>query len=669
MLTKQIFTFGLFLLVGFYMGNAQDPIRKHTVASNETITTIAQYYDVTVEDIQKLNPGIVNGIKESDVLIIPITGNSENLNQGQTKYVVKAGDTKFSLAKRFGMTIADLENQNPHIVPMLKVGEILYIGSNLESANHSENSTGYVVKSGDTKFGLAKKFGISIEQLEKMNPQIVPTLMVGQTLSFSDGPINPEETNAAISVTSNNEELEDQEKQLMDKLEINSNEIHQKNSISETSQSEQQATLYFSHTIQPGETLYGLSKAAGMSMEAFLDLNPKLSTSVQAGMVIKMPTANGQIKNESLAIHSGNVKSISTYTDLKQTLITDKEKKLTFFLPFTEKKFEQAKMVNLNEYVNNNSDFFSGAMIAIDSAKALGLKINFDIINLGTTNLSSEQVEIVENANVNSSDAIILPYYQKSVQDLAFVATKYNVPVVTATSPSIKKKASNLYEAVPSANAQRKTILEYLSSKNDGNLIVLNDENRSESRDFISANSPEAKFVQVKENGVFNSQELVGMLQKNSRNYVILDTDKNGVFISATNALLRELSNYQIQLVVLESSLIPDEDDVSRKRFVILEMLYPSFTNVNSDGKRRFREHYKKLYSIEPTTSSFYGFDITFDTLLRLFQPENFEQVSKKITEYNRLKFKYSKNEWGYYSNFGVGVFQYETQDFHKQVK
>ncbi len=669
---KNVITFWLIFLLCCRIASAQEVTLKHTVTGAETLLDIARNYNVSAEEIQELNPYIINGLKENDVLIIPKQSKNIDLDQQTIEYTVKTGDTKYSLARKFGISIADLESQNPHTVPMLKVGEVLRIGGNRGENFTAQNSTSYIVKSGDTKFGLSKKFGISIDQLEALNPQIVPTLMVGQTLSFVEKKPIPVLTTSETSVVSPVDVKENGNEKPNIILNTNSEKSILKEADIDAVKPSSNSGSYVSHTIQPGETLYGLSKLAGMSIDAFTELNPKLSTSVQAGMVIKMPSSNFTGVNGAYIPKAENVKSTSNYTDLRQTVIADKKKNLTFFLPFSEKQFVESNLDknSLSDFVKYNRDFYRGALIAIDSAKSLGLNIDFDIVNIGSAKLSSELVTVAKNANIKSSDAIILPFYQNSIQDLAATVAENDVPVVTTSNLSKDKETPNLYEAVPSVYAQRKTMLDYLSSKNNSNLIVVNDESRSESRAFIAGNAPAAKFIQVKDNGVFNSERLIEMFQKGVKNYVVIDSDKKGVFISATNALLRETSNYSIQLAVLESSLIPDEVDVSGKRFVILEMLFPSIQSGKSSGiSKTFGEVYKKQYFSEPVSMAAYGFDITFDTLLRLFQPENFEIGSKKITEYKSLKFQYSKNEWGYYSNFGVTIFQYEANDTHKQVK
>jgi len=112
----------------------------------------------------------------------------------------------------------------------------------------------------------------------------------------------------------------------------------------------------------------------------------------------------------------------------------------------------------------------------------------------------------------------------------------------------------------------------------------------------------------------------------------------------------------------MELSLIPDGSDVSEKRFVILNMLYPSLKTVGSSKTKAYGKLYRKLYGSTPETMSNYGFDITFDTLLRLYQLEDFEKTVQKTTGHTVLRFEYQKNEYGYYSNQGINIYQYENK-------
>lgn len=194
---------------------------------------------------------------------------------------------------------------------------------------------------------------------------------------------------------------------------------------------------------------------------------------------------------------------------------------------------------------------------------------------------------------------------------------------------------------------------------------------RKESKEFISNYLPSAKFVEVNKKGSFDSEELESLFDKNKVNYVILESDKNSVFLSTTNLLLGQLSEYAIHLALLDKSLIPNTDEVSNKRFVILQMLYPSLTPLKQSSLTySFVDAYKKAFSVEPTLNVKYGFDLTFDTLLRSSQAKSFESSAKnEITEYTTLKINYKPSNLGSYNNVGIYIFQYNTDATLKEVK
>jgi hypothetical protein len=204
-----------------------------------------------------------------------------------------------------------------------------------------------------------------------------------------------------------------------------------------------------------------------------------------------------------------------------------------------------------------------------------------------------------------------------------------------------------------------------------GNLIVVIDVARDESKTYISKYAPNAIFVEVNKKGIFNTDELVSQLDKSKTNYIVLESDKNSVFLSTTNLLLGQVTNYTIQLALLDKSLIPNTDDVSNKRFVILQMLYPSLTPLNESSlTSSFIESYKKIYSVDPSQNVKFGFDLTFDTLLRIAQERSYEESAQKdITEYTNLKFDYKINDMGSYNNQGVYIIQYNTDATLKEVK
>ena len=87
---------------------------------------------------------------------------------------------------------------------------------------------------------------------------------------------------------------------------------------------------------------------------------------------------------------------------------------------------------------------------------------------------------------------------------------------------------SNLYLSIPSDVKIRAAVLDYLKNKN-ANIIVVNSNERTESKNAILEKCPEAKFVKISDKNLVDTDDLKKLLVKNKLNYVILDTDKKTI--------------------------------------------------------------------------------------------------------------------------------------------
>ena len=300
--------------------------------------------------------------------------------------------------------------------------------------------------------------------------------------------------------------------------------------------------------------------------------------------------------------------------------------------------------------------------MAIDSIRKMNLKLDVVVVEAESTNQTSKIKSLIQDHNAKDYDAIILPFYKTIEEDIAAFTAERKIPVITASTSAYQNNTTNLYSAVPSINQQRLKVLNYMMAK-QAHIIVLSDANRVESKTFIANHVPNADFVSIKKNGSFSEAELKAKFKKDRLNYVIIDSERNSVFLNATNALLSELSNYKLQLAVLEASLIPGDSDVSQKRYQILKMIFPSLIPAKStESSKQFLSTYQKKYNLLPSANIMLGFDITFDSLLRLMQQQSFENSALNyITEYTQLKFNYEKNTLGGYRNEGIYILQYDS--------
>lgn len=154
----------------------------YTVQPGDTLYSLAQRFGITVRDILAANPQITDPsrIYPGQVLDIPLSPGQP----GSTfRYVVQPGDTLYRIARRYQVSIESLRAANPQITnPNLIVpGQIIYIP--YRTMNQ------YVIQPGDSLYKIAQAFGVELEALIAANPGIEPqNLQVGQVLNIPDPP-------------------------------------------------------------------------------------------------------------------------------------------------------------------------------------------------------------------------------------------------------------------------------------------------------------------------------------------------------------------------------------------------------------------------------------------------------------------------------------------------
>lgn len=668
---KQFFIVFVSIFLMSFSGQAQQNV-KHTVSKGETIIQIAQKYKVTPLDIYTLNPDARNGVKENAVIIIPSKGpvklpketkavETTTSKSGKT-HTVAPKETAYALAKQYNVSVADLEKANPEIKNGLKIGQVLAIPGNQqtpkqevkpskkeekkaekkaekEQAKEAKNSSQNIVHEvapKETKYSIAKKYGITIEELEKKNPEAKDGLKIGQKLAIK-GNVSKAEVAETKSETSK-----------------------QENSKQETADSN-----YAKYEVKPKETLYSLSRQFGLSQNELTELNPDLQNGVKVGMILKVP------KSIPVANDSGK-----NFTDLTKSLSKNERKELVLLLPFNISKIEgdttssvQARLKKDN-FLNMTLDFYSGALVAIDSAKSLGLNIEVKIFdsqeNKNSSNISST---FVQN-NLLKADVVVGPFYQTHAEKTADLLNKNNIPVISPLSKDSGKLYSNLYQSMPTPDYLKSAMFEYMNSKS-ANIIAVVDPKKATIRKYISENHTNVRFASFTDKGGLSTESLKALLVPGKMNYVVMETANTWMIKSTITALLAAQSEYQLQLVILESNETLNSDEITIGNLAKLKMLYPAVTRENDTPEALiFAKVYKKKNNIFPNQYATRGFDVTFDAMLRLSQEKSFEETIYDVaTEQVENKFNYSRNPSGGYSNKGVYILYYDEDLTVKEAK
>ena len=243
---------------------------------------------------------------------------------------------------------------------------------------------------------------------------------------------------------------------------------------------------------------------------------------------------------------------------------------------------------------------------------------------------------------------------------MAELVSKNNIPVISPLSKEIGKSYSNLYQSMPSNEALKNAVFDYMRSK-DGNIVAIIDVKKAASKQYIFENQKGVRFVGFNEKNNIIPDSLRKVFSKNKMNFVILDSQKTGMILTSTNALIALMSDFQIQLVILEPNSTLDFEEIDLTRLTKLKLLYPSTTRENESPEALlFEMAYKNKNKIFPNQYATRGFDITFDTILRLAQDKSFEETSSaSSTEQIENKFDYFKTANGFV-NRGVYILYYD---------
>lgn len=161
--------------------NADTGVTEYVVRSGDTLWLLAQRFGTTVDAIKKLNGLTGDDLQIGQVLRIPTAGSSDG---SYFEYVVRPGDTLWLLAQRYGTTVDAIIRLNGLPNDNLSIGQILKIPSAGETpAPYFE----YTVRSGDSLWMLAQRFGTTVDAIKRLNRLNSDNLSIGQVLRIPNG--------------------------------------------------------------------------------------------------------------------------------------------------------------------------------------------------------------------------------------------------------------------------------------------------------------------------------------------------------------------------------------------------------------------------------------------------------------------------------------------------
>jgi len=131
--------------------------------ATEHVKGICKYLNVTYKDSTQSQPSTPTNLTP------PTSGT----------YTIVKGDTFTSIAEKYGLTVDAIKKENPGVEPTkLRIGQMIKLPSGGKPTTHT------IIK-GDTYTSIAKKYGLTIDSLKKLNPDVDPNkLQIGHVLKL-----------------------------------------------------------------------------------------------------------------------------------------------------------------------------------------------------------------------------------------------------------------------------------------------------------------------------------------------------------------------------------------------------------------------------------------------------------------------------------------------------
>lgn len=253
--------------------------------NNETVIVEYGFADSTGDDVSQLKNNWEKLAEAVTKAIVEYAGGKYVAPAGSNYYTVKSGDSLWSISRKFGITVDELKSANNLSSNLLSVGQNLIIPGKEAQATSDE----YVVKKGDTLYSIARKYNTSVDNLKSINNITTDSLAIGQIIKLPSTSSTASDTyivkkgDSLYSIARTYNTSVDKLKEI-NNLTSNALAIGQVLKLPSSNASEKVV-----YTVKKGDSLYSIAREYGTTVDAIKKLNNITSNTLSIGQKLLLP--------------------------------------------------------------------------------------------------------------------------------------------------------------------------------------------------------------------------------------------------------------------------------------------------------------------------------------------------------------------------------------------
>lgn len=262
----------------------------YIVKRGDTLYSIARDNNITVDELKRANNLSTNIINIGDKLVIPTE--KDILQDDYAIYTVKNGDTIFNIAKQFNVSVEELLTLNKLYTTGLTIGQQLLIPTN---GIQIMGVVDYVIQPGDTLWKIANNCNVTVDDIVKLNKLDSTIIYPGQIIKLSEGCAakqdGEEENNSENFYTV---KKGDTLYSISRMFNTTPNELIKINNLESTilqigDQLQVPTSNYIEYQVQPGDTLYSIARRYNTTVNIIRELNRLSNDLLQINQILLLP--------------------------------------------------------------------------------------------------------------------------------------------------------------------------------------------------------------------------------------------------------------------------------------------------------------------------------------------------------------------------------------------